>query len=151
MSLQGTGSIATAFVVNESKKIVACGFAGVIFNAMSNIGLANPERNVLNRFPDLRPAAEVFSKLAEDWRKETCYLSDISEICTHPAYQRIIGMGSTALPFIFAALAREPEQWFWALEAITGEQPVPQEYAGNLERMRHYWLEWAAQSQLAVA
>ena len=34
-------------------------------------------------------------------------------------YQRIIGMGLPVVPLILEELEREPDQWFWALEAIT--------------------------------
>ena len=29
------------------------------------------------------------------------------------------------VPLILAELEHEPDQWFWALEAITDEDPVP--------------------------
>ena len=60
----------------------------------------------------------------------------------HPAYQQIIGMGEYALPLIFQALQREPDHWFWALGAITGENPVPDAHAGDLDAMTSDWLSW---------
>ena len=48
-------------------------------------------------------------------------------------YQQIIGLGSCAVPLILAELRRETDHWSWALEAITGESPVPNEVAGNVE------------------
>ncbi len=36
-------------------------------------------------------------------------------------YQRIIGIGWPVVPLILDELQREPDQWFWALEAITDE------------------------------
>src|SRR3989442_1537435 len=42
-----------------------------------------------------------FYELVWSWRIETATLSDTDTICTHPAYQQVIGMGATALPFIF--------------------------------------------------
>jgi hypothetical protein len=32
-------------------------------------------------------------------------------------------------------LRREPDQWFWALESITEENPVPPEAKGNVRQM----------------
>ena len=61
----------------------------------------------------------------------------------HPAYQHVIGMGSLALPFILAELEREPDHWFWALKAITGEDPVAEEQRGDVLGMTKTWLEWA--------
>jgi len=59
-----------------------------------------------------------------------------------PEYQRIIGMGSVAIPLILAELRREPNQWFWALSAITDENPVDPTAAGDVNRMADAWLEW---------
>jgi hypothetical protein len=93
----------------------------------------------------MRPRPDVslhrqFSALAEQWRRETAPLSSVTEIVLHPAYQRIIGMGQAALPFILADLAQQPDHWFWALRAITAENPVAHEDAGNLGRMRDAWV-----------
>ena len=38
-------------------------------------------------------------------------------------YQRIIGLGLPVVPLILEELNREPNQWFWALEAITEQKP----------------------------
>jgi hypothetical protein len=38
-------------------------------------------------------------------------------------------------------MQREPEQWFWALEAMTGENPVPRESAGLVSEMAQAWIE----------
>jgi len=93
--------------------------------------------------------AERFQKLAATWKSAVRFLSDTDEMCSHPAYQEIIGMGAAALPFIFLELEREPDNWFWALKAITGEDPVPEEHRGNVELMAKDWLLWA-QSYRAV-
>ena len=63
----------------------------------------------------------------------------------HPAYQQIIGMGEEALPLILEELSRRPGHWFWALKAITGEDPVPAEHAGEVPEMTRAWLEWGRQ------
>jgi hypothetical protein len=90
------------------------------------------------------PAQESrFRALVKQWKEAALLLSSITEMATHPAYQQIIGMGPTALPWIFAELRRDPDQWFWALKAITGEDPVPPEDRGNLPRMTQAWLSWA--------
>ncbi|MEX2561314.1 MAG: hypothetical protein WD403_15430 [Pirellulales bacterium] len=44
--------------------------------------------------------------------------------------------------WLLQELENEPDYWFWALEAITGENPVPDELRGNLEEMAVAWLEW---------
>lgn len=83
-----------------------------------------------------------FSSLAEQWRRETGMFSSITQMVIHPAYQRIIGMGTRAIVPILRDLQRRPDHWFWALTYITGENPVPRESVGNLRQMADAWLEW---------
>jgi len=83
-----------------------------------------------------------FRHLADTWREKTAFLSSLTEIATQVEYQQIIGMGPVALPFILQELAQEPEHWFWALVAITGEDPVPPTVRGNMREMADLWLQW---------
>ncbi len=94
-----------------------------------------------------RRAEEEFKRLANQWHEECLLSSSITEICTNMAYQQIIGMGAESLPFIFRELEKEPDHWFWALQAITGDNPVPPEAAGDLHAMASAWLEWARRSK----
>lgn len=87
--------------------------------------------------------AQRFQTLAKAWRDECDHLSSIREMVLHPAYQQVVGMGPSALPFIFAELERRPDHWFWALRAITQEDPVPPEHRGNVAQMTRHWLEWS--------
>lgn len=84
---------------------------------------------------------ERFAALAEQWRAKTAHLSSITDIAMHPAYQRIIGMGPDAVPLILRELSKEPDHWFWALVAITGENPVRPEDAGDLDKMAKAWIQ----------
>jgi len=56
-------------------------------------------------------------------------------------YQRIVGMGLSAVPLILEELRREPDQWFWALEAITEENPVLPQAAGKVREMARAWID----------
>lgn len=88
-----------------------------------------------------------FQQLVEQWQTERGAMSSITEAVICPAYQSIVGMGESALPFIVAQLRSEgdePDQWFWALKAITGADPVRPEDRGNYLRMSAAWLEWAS-------
>ncbi len=87
--------------------------------------------------------ASKFHSLTSTWRRETALQSSVTAIAMHPAYQQIIGLGERALPLIFQELRHEPDHWFWALQAITGENPVPDDHAGDLEAMANDWLSWA--------
>jgi hypothetical protein len=52
-------------------------------------------------------------------------------------------MGESALPFILKDLADNgPHDWFWALTAITEENPITQDIAGNMVAMTEVWLRW---------
>ncbi len=84
-----------------------------------------------------------FCFLAARWEQETCLFSSLDKICMHPAYQRIIGMGEKVLPLIFRELESAPAHWFWALSAITGENPIQLNQRGNLREMTRAWLKWA--------
>jgi hypothetical protein len=83
-----------------------------------------------------------FKRLKERWEEESAFLSSVSEIAMHPAYQQIIGMGTVAVPLILREIAAKPGQWFWALKSITGENPVPPGYRGNIKEMTKAWLKW---------
>jgi hypothetical protein len=84
----------------------------------------------------------TFLQLSQQWRHETGMLSVVSKMVIHPAYQRIIGMGQPVIPLIFRELEREPDHWFWALQSITGENPVSVDRQGNITQMAAAWLEW---------
>ena len=80
--------------------------------------------------------------LADRWREETEFHSAISALYMHPAYQEIIGMGPAVLPLLLEDLATTRSDWFWALRAISQENPVPAEDRGKINRMTDRWLTW---------
>jgi hypothetical protein len=86
-----------------------------------------------------------FQRLSAEWKQQSRYLSNSAQIAMLPAYQRIIGMGEPAVSMILDELQNEPEQWFWALEAITEENPVPPTSAGHVRLMAQAWLDWGKQ------
>lgn len=92
--------------------------------------------------PDLE---KQFLELVKQWRIETRGISSTNKASQHPAYQQIIGMGQDVVPLLLRELERSSGRWFWALKAITGEDPVPQEKRGHTKEMIRYWLEWGKQ------
>jgi hypothetical protein len=91
------------------------------------------------------PASTVerqFNELAARWKEDTEFISSTTEIALQPSYQRIIGLGPAAIPLILRELAQQPRQWFWALQAISGANPVPAEQRGNVPAMTKAWLDW---------
>lgn len=90
--------------------------------------LANPETRFLG--------------LKTQWETDTAILSSATEIALHPAYQKIIGMGHTAIRLILVEMKKRPGHWFWALKSITGEDPVLPEQRGRIKEMTQAWLHW---------
>jgi hypothetical protein len=89
-----------------------------------------------------------FRMLAQAWKRDVLNCSSVTQMAIHPAYQQIIGMGPDALPLILRELRREPNHWFWALRAITGEDPVSPGSRGRLSEMAEAWLRWGRQRGL---
>jgi hypothetical protein len=90
------------------------------------------------------PAGETietrFNRLAEDWRKETRYVSSLSKMSMQPSYQKIIGMGMPAVPLILRDLKENGGHWLWALNAITDEDPALE--GATFREAVDAWLEW---------
>ena len=86
-----------------------------------------------------------FRRLAAEWKDRSRYLSNTAQMAMLKPYQRIIGMGLPVVPLILEELQQAPDQWFWALEAITEEDPVPPEDAGKVRSMAQAWIEWGKQ------
>jgi hypothetical protein len=85
---------------------------------------------------------QTFDELAENWHRETDHLSSINDIALNFNYQRIIGMGPNAIPMILEELQKDGGHWFWALRAITGEDPVDPVDRGDFPKMTKAWLDW---------
>ena len=84
--------------------------------------------------------AVKFHRLAEQWYRETGMISMIHKKSMHPAYQRIIGMGKDALPFIFQELKKKRAHWLWALSAIIDDDVAKPE--ATLSEAVEAWIKW---------
>jgi hypothetical protein len=91
---------------------------------------------------------ERFNELKDDWKSKTRHLSNTVQISLVFSYQKIIGMGPPVVPLILAELEQEPDHWFWALEAITEQNPVTERDAGDIEASARAWVQWGRQSGL---
>ena len=69
-------------------------------------------------------------------------MSNTAQMAMLRSYQSIIGMGDPAIPLLLEELQREPDHWFWALEMITEQDPVPSEAVGRVNEMAQAWIEW---------
>lgn len=95
-----------------------------------------------------QPIQSKFAGLAATWKEETGFSSSLKDLVLSPSYQRIIGLGPGVVPWILAELAMRPDHWFWALNALTGVNPVSPEAAGDLRAMTEAWLRWGDQQGL---
>lgn len=94
-----------------------------------------------------------FDRLAAEWRQETRFESAASRRAIHWSYQQIIGMGQPVVPILLDELRQNkdnPEYWFWALAAITGANPVPDEDRGKFSKMSRHWLRWASKQEKRI-
>lgn len=97
---------------------------------------------------------QKFKRLLAEWREQAAFLPFVTTMAMLPSYQEIIGMGKPALPLILNELKRRPSQkrkpshLFWALRAISGEDPVPPENRGRIEQMRRAWIKWGRQNKI---
>lgn len=91
---------------------------------------------------------ERFRRLAAEWKEQSRFLSNTAQMAMLKPYQRIIGMGWPAVALILEELRREPDQWFWALEAITEANPVLPEAAGHVRQSADAWLNWGRDAGL---
>ena len=89
----------------------------------------------------VNPITRFFS-LKDEWETQTAHLSSLTEIAMHPAYQHIIGLGPVAIPLILNEMKKKSGHWFWALKAITGEDPVLPNQRGRIKLMTEAWLNW---------
>jgi hypothetical protein len=88
----------------------------------------------------------TFNRLAETWKYDTACHSSINIIANHSAYQEIIKMGSEVVPLILQEMQRQPGHWFWALHAITGEDPAPK--GSTVREATQAWLDWGKKQGL---
>ncbi len=91
------------------------------------------------------PDQETLEKLADEWERDRPRGTDIEQMTKHSAYQRIIAMGKSAVPWLLQRLAEKPDHWFVALNAITGARPVLPESRGRIKEMTQAWLDWGRQ------
>jgi hypothetical protein len=83
-----------------------------------------------------------FKRYERQWKEETKYVSSLTEKYLHPSYARIISLGWAAVPLILSSMQTRPDDWFYALRAITGDNPVPMDVAGDMRAMSEIWIAW---------
>jgi hypothetical protein len=92
---------------------------------------------------EIKPAdREHFLELADLWENETALLSRTDMANRHPAYEKIIDMGESAVPLILERMKSRGGHWFAALREITNVNPVKPADRGNVSEMQKSWLKW---------
>jgi hypothetical protein len=92
--------------------------------------------------PIPRQTIEEFYSCMLKWKEETKVISSMTEILLNRHYQRIIGLGPVVIPLVLKELRDFGGPWFAALNALTGENLITQEDAGNMNKIREKWLTW---------
>lgn len=83
-----------------------------------------------------------FQQLAAEWRRERPGGLVAHAAAKLPAYRKIIAMGPSVVPLILEDLQRAPDHWYIALDRLTGENPVDENDAGVMTKVRESWLKW---------
>jgi len=89
---------------------------------------------------------QLFERYASEWEDATSLYSSISERIKHEAYKKIIHLGDDIVSVILERLLEKPDYWFDALTSITGQDPIPEEYYGDLGRMISCWMVWGREN-----
>ena len=97
------------------------------------------------RKKDKKPLSEIFSEQVDLWKNETGHLSSLKKAIAHPSYLRIIGLANESTGFeierlLLNELEAEPDHWFPALVAITGQNPVKP--GDDFDDAVAAWLNW---------
>lgn len=94
------------------------------------------------------PLQQRFQELAERWQDEAGSLSSVTKRVMHPSYQAIVGMGRDVVPILLHDLQHHRRDWFWALSAITQENPIDPADAGKVDKMISAWVNWGKKKGL---
>ncbi len=88
---------------------------------------------------------DEFAEAKNRWYFDT--LDVRTDPSQHPDFRRIVGMGESAIPLILEELKIRPSLLYVALEAITGENPVPETGSDSLEEISEIWQRWGEQNR----
>ncbi len=88
------------------------------------------------------PLEQRFRALAEKWEQETGSLSSVTKRVMNKNYQAIVGMGQQVVPILLRDIQENRRDWFWALSAITQENPIDPSDAGRVDKMISAWVNW---------
>ena len=116
-----------------------------------SINFSNAMNNYVGRSIIFSNKLEVqkfreFLELRDRWKEETLFVSSGTIMISNSAYKSIIHMGSLTIPWIFREMKKNDDHWFFALEKITGNNPIKPEHIGIIEKMKEDWFDWASKN-----
>lgn len=84
--------------------------------------------------------AAEFPKLVKQWKDETFFVSSSTKLFNHPAYVRIMAMGTAGISLVLKELQKDSGRWFYALKFMAGKDVS----AGikDYDEAKSAWLEW---------
>ncbi len=100
-----------------------------------------------NRPIDDEPLELTYQELVSAWQVETITSSSVSEMVSHWAYLRIIGLGAAAIPLILSSMEDGVRHLGIALKAVTGVDPAAG--AQTQQEVTDAWLAWDRSSSVA--
>lgn len=105
-----------------------------------------PINEFIGQTEEAEHQAEVerkFREAVENWYRDTRLQSSSTRRVMNLSYQKIIKMGEEVVPLLLQELRDRPNQWFWALKAITEEDPTTP--GSSFQEMVDAWLQWGEQ------
>jgi hypothetical protein len=102
--------------------------------------LESGAQNTAGKKPRATELEAEFTKLVRRWKEETFHLSSLTKVYAHPAYQRIMAMGTAGIPLILRELQNGQGRWFYALKFMVGKDIS--EGINDFEDAKAAWLEW---------
>jgi hypothetical protein len=119
-------------------------YAGVGAIATAWAGIGRRQLQLVSADSATQTALEQeFNELADTWERATRAESFAHRRSMHPAYQRIVGLGEPAVGLILERMRARPGHWFWALNAMTGEDPATG--TTRPSEAREAWLRWGVE------
>lgn len=112
---------------------------GASCRRLSTVVVSDATTSVEPRGPRVE---EQFVRLADRWHDETDFLSSPGRVTGHDAYLRVLALGRRVIPLILEDLRERGGNWYLALRTLSGEDPVPAEGRGDVERMKEHWFQW---------
>lgn len=95
------------------------------------------------KFEPLLAKRQLFEQYKRQWKRETMFLSNVKAKAMNLNYQRILTLGEDAIPWMLEDFQNGVFlDWFWALAVISGDNPIPEEIAGNVKAMAEAWIKW---------